>query len=247
MSEVKQQSLWGCRWACQRQAWPLLADFFSSPRPFVIDHQEATIKAKDSDPTTILLINVNGKRFVVKRYNIKNVSHKLKIAVRGTHVVRSWRCANHLYYHSDLAIAEPIAYYETRYGPFKGIGYFISAYLQQSVKARDKLVEHESAAIKGFAYVAYSLYQAGVIHRDLQLENIVFIQDEPYVMDFDHVQYFDNRDQTRWHKHIEDIQRLTLCLNDNQKQLFYHYVSQYYHQAPDELANRVRAGFRRVY
>ena len=84
---------------------------------------------KDGRSSTVALAEVNGKRIVIKRYNIKNFIHALKRCARNTRAWSSWRNAHRL---ESLGIPtpKPIAFLEKRWGSFRSNSYYITEYLE---------------------------------------------------------------------------------------------------------------------
>jgi len=84
-----------------------------------------TLKAGNS--ATVVQIEVDGLNLVIKRYNIKSISHLLGRFWRPSRASISWRNANLLEL-IGITTPKPLGFIEKRVGPFRNVSYFISEY-----------------------------------------------------------------------------------------------------------------------
>lgn len=208
---ISQLNTWRCYQACEKEERDQWAQFFDNPRKFIKKHRVRYIKNKPNDPTTIVLIKVGEKHYIAKRYNIKNYRHAIKILLRGTHAVKTWRNAWYLYQQGIIPVAKPVAVYEKRWGPFRGRGYFICEYMPKARKASELIREHPETTLKGLVQLTSKLFSARVQHNDFQLENILFVEGVPYLVDFDHLRFYHHADKKFLRAHAKDIERMKKC------------------------------------
>ena len=84
---------------------------------------------KQGNSSTVGVVRLGARRFVVKRYNIKHLGHGLSRALQATRAARSWRNA-HLLRFYGIPTARPVALLERRLGPLRRRSYFISEYVE---------------------------------------------------------------------------------------------------------------------
>ena len=85
------------------------------------------IKLKEGNTNTVSLISTSMGPLVVKRYNMKSVSHRISRLFRRTRASRSWRYG-HLLNSLGIRTPHPIALIEERFGFLRGKAYLITEY-----------------------------------------------------------------------------------------------------------------------
>lgn len=175
---------------------------------------------KSGNTATVVLTVIGDKRFVIKRYNIKNAWHGLSRALRRTRASTSWRNAHLLRFYGIRALI-PVALIEDRVGPVRRTSYFISEYVEGRT-AYDLMlsstvpVEKKRAFAKKLTRLFKRLERFKIAHGDLKATNAILSDDDPTLMDLDAMRQFSSeflfriahkRDLARfaknWHGHPE--------------------------------------------
>lgn len=139
-----------------------------------IDSLMATGKAlKVGSSATVVQVEIDGRKLVIKRYNIKGFWHFLRRCLQPSRAAISWRNAN-LLECIGLATPKPLGFIENRIGWLRYTAYFISEYeaaqgLQQVYSNRTP-TQQELNQIKYF----FSLMATEKIsHGDLKASNLL--------------------------------------------------------------------------
>ncbi|NOY63746.1 MAG: hypothetical protein GXP10_11465 [Gammaproteobacteria bacterium] len=132
---------------------------------------------KRGNSSTVGVAEVNGKRLVIKRYNIKDFRHGLKRALRTTRAATSWRGA-HMLSSYGIATAPPVALIERHWGPIKRVSYFISEYVEGAASDQfffSKKIDLESKQRVADEVVALfrDLKRFKIGHGDMKASNII--------------------------------------------------------------------------
>lgn len=142
---------------------------------------------KHDGTTTVALIEDGGRRWVIKRYNTKNLWHLLRRTVRRSRASNCWGMSR-LFRQAEITTPAPVAFIEKRCGPLRGKSYFVSEYVEA-----DNLAEHllagengDTAKVKRQAVALFEkLRAAGINHGDMKASNILVADHELSVIDFD--------------------------------------------------------------
>lgn len=171
--------------------------------------QDGTL-LKDGNTCTVSLATIHQTPVVIKRYNIKNVGHRLSRMWRASRAAVSWANAHRLQL-LGLPTPQPIALLETRTVGLRGKAYFLSEYIQapdlaESFNAITDKVER-AKLVKAVVQLCYRLYLLQISHGDFKATNIKVVAGQPILIDLDSMQ------QHRWEffakrAHVRDLQRL---------------------------------------
>lgn len=143
---------------------------------------------KKGNTCTVALVEIAGKKLVIKRYNIKNFWHGISRALRQTRAAASWANAYRLKI-LDIATAAPIALIEHRKYAFKGRAYFLAEYIdapdaaQFFTECADKTTRAET--VKNISTLFYKLYLLKISHGDMKATNIKIVDNQPVLIDLD--------------------------------------------------------------
>ena len=143
---------------------------------------------KKGNTCTVALVEIAGKKLVIKRYNIKNFWHGISRALRQTRAAASWANAYRLKI-LDIATAAPIALIEHRKYAFKGRAYFLAEYIdtpdvaQFFAECADKTARAET--VKNISTLFYKLYLLKISHGDMKATNIKIVDNQPVLIDLD--------------------------------------------------------------
>ena len=143
---------------------------------------------KNGNTCTVALVEIAGKKLVIKRYNIKSFWHGISRALRQTRAAASWANAYRLKI-LDIATAAPIALIEDRKYAFKGQAYFLAEYIDAPDVAQffsacaDKTARAET--VKNISTLLYKLYLLKISHGDMKATNIKIVDNQPVLIDLD--------------------------------------------------------------
>jgi len=144
---------------------------------------------KEGRSSTVGVVSVGGKKYVVKRYNIKSIAHRLKQMVRESRASRSWRNAHRLQLRG-IATARPVAMFEGLKGRLQGVSVFAMEYLEGTNSAdyfrQDDISDRErhAVAVKILEMLS-ELKRERLSHGDLKSTNFIIVEGTPFLVDLD--------------------------------------------------------------
>ena len=162
---------------------------------------------KNGNTCTVALSEMDNKKIVIKRYNIKNFWHRISRAFRPSRAATSWANAHRLNI-LGLATAKPIALYEQRTFGLRGKAFFLAEYLdlpdvaEYFAKTQDKAQRAE--AVKNIVTLFYKLYLLQISHGDMKATNIKMQGTQPVLIDLDSMC---QHRKTNITAHVRDLQR----------------------------------------
>ncbi|BFM13989.1 lipopolysaccharide kinase InaA family protein [Maricurvus nonylphenolicus] len=166
---------------------PALQSLLANPDAYI----DVGEKLKEGNSATVAKVEVDGKKLVVKRYNLKNWRHRLSRCWRPTRAWCSWINA-HLLGFSGIQTPRPIAMIEERNGPLRGRGFFIAEacdspdMLQVVSKletgtSRSRLEELSQQVKEVFD----ALWMSRIVHGDMKATNLLVTEEGISVIDLD--------------------------------------------------------------
>jgi tRNA A-37 threonylcarbamoyl transferase component Bud32 len=144
---------------------------------------------KAGNSATVIMVKLDGRDYVIKRYNLKNTWHRLRRMFRETRAASSWRFAQKCYLFK-VATAMPVAYIENRCFCLRGTSYYISRYVSRD-HAGDFFFHHPHSEkmqmmIYRISTLLKSISKIDMSHGDLKITNILIDEHEhPILIDFD--------------------------------------------------------------
>ncbi len=172
-------------WLCARQHAQRLQRFMVFPEE--VFGEGTPLKLGRS--ATVVRIVVDGREYVVKRYNIKNFAHRLRrwFRQRGRN---AWRNGHWMKFLS-IRVAAPVALLERKFGWFKGVSYLVmedagdhhlGALLSTSLDDFDAIAAQTVEIMRG-------VKAAGLRHGDFKATNFVLDRstDKLTLIDYDAV------------------------------------------------------------
>lgn len=144
---------------------------------------------KNGNTATVALVEVDGQRLVVKRYNIKNTWHALQRCSRPSRAWNSWRNAHRLAV-LGIPTPKPIALLEKRWGPFRSKAYFITEYVD-GINVYHFFHSHKGKEVdqrdlvKQFEKLLQQLAAASISHGDFKATNFIITDNGLFITDLD--------------------------------------------------------------
>ncbi|EKD53706.1 MAG: hypothetical protein ACD_60C00160G0028 [uncultured bacterium] len=165
---------------------PEFKAFLANPEN--VFQQKNTVILKAGRTSTVAKVTLDNKNFVVKRYNIKNITHWLRRCFRPTRAFTSWRLS-HLLRLFGIKTAKPVAFIEKRFLGLRHKSYFVMEYINgahlgeyfQEEQLKDT---HEAVALR-IMTLFKNLAKLNMSHGDLKMTNILIENDSPILIDLD--------------------------------------------------------------
>lgn len=177
------------------------ADFLA---PLVADPDawlEQGIPLKRGRSATLSLVELEGRKLVIKRYNIKSAGHALSRAWRPSRAWHSWIEAHRLRF-LGIATPRPLALIERRLGPLRGRAWLVSEYCEgPNLQARlaEPADRGAPARVKEAVRTLFAgLAAAHISHGDLKASNFLCCGEELVVLDLDAARQHDS--EASWRK-----------------------------------------------
>ena len=146
------------------------------------------ILLKAGNSSTVVKACIDGRYFVIKRYNFKSTWLAIKRAFKPTRAAISWRRANQLQL-VNIDTPKPIAMVEKRFGPLRRVNYFISEYIaaenMQNYFATTHSPEHVSLIAEKIKILFTDLESMQIAHGDMKATNILLVAYKPVLLDLD--------------------------------------------------------------
>ncbi|OGT36089.1 MAG: hypothetical protein A3F11_05615 [Gammaproteobacteria bacterium RIFCSPHIGHO2_12_FULL_37_14] len=157
--------------------------------PDAIFEQATTTILKAGRSATVAKVVCGNHLLVVKRYNMKNLWHRLRRSIRLTRAYLCWRLSQKCMLFG-VQTAKPVAYLEKKYWGFRGKSYYVTEYISGenagdflkkniSEEKTNQMVAHITALLK-------NITKLDVTHGDLKITNILInAQQQPVLIDLD--------------------------------------------------------------
>jgi len=172
----------------------------------------ASHRLKNGNTCTVGVVATGERRVVIKRYNVKNFWHGVKIALRRSRAARSW-CNAHLLRMYGITTARPLALMERRCGPVRRQAYFLAEWVDGPDVAErfaDPSVSEElrrDLALR-LAQLLHKLYLLGIEHGDLKADNLKIVGRQVWVLDLDALRQYRRPHGGRYRRrHARDLRR----------------------------------------
>lgn len=169
-----------------------LEHFLTDPDSFIDNHK----LLKNGNSSTVAIVQIDERNYVLKRYNIKNFWHGLSRAFRPSRAHNSWRNASMLEM-LGVATAHPYLYLEERLlWVFRRRAYFLCEYLDEkdlgTAWENNELEIAENDMVALFRKLFQVLRDYRISHGDMKSTNFLLCNGRLHVLDLDAMQ------RSRW-------------------------------------------------
>jgi len=168
-------------------------------------------RLKSGNTCTVAMAEINGRKLVVKRYNIKSFWHWLGRFWRSSRAADSWSNAHRLLMYG-ITTPAPVALLEQRFGPLRGRAYFVAEYIDtpdvaQWLQSSSVADEQKRSGLEALARLMCKLMLLQIAHGDLKASNIHIDGNQPVLIDLDSLREFRCK---AWFEinHVRDLRRL---------------------------------------
>lgn len=164
---------------------PAMAAFLDNPDRIINDSKCLFLKKGNS--STVIRIKIDNYDLVVKRYNIKNFSHRLRRFLRPSRATHSWQ-SSHQLQKLGIATPMPVAMLERRFGYFRGRAYFVNEYVDgpNSIDYfKNGDLNQQLDIARRIVDIFKNLKIARISHHDMKGTNIIINQQYPVLVDLD--------------------------------------------------------------
>jgi tRNA A-37 threonylcarbamoyl transferase component Bud32 len=162
-----------------------LQSFLANPEiPF-----ERGSMLKTGNTSTVARVAIGGHRFIVKRYNVKNFAHRLRLSLkRRSRGRNAWRFGQVLY-HAGVPTARPVALLERRRGLLRDTAFLVmqdldAADLRQALR-QSEAAGLQTAWIRAVTEVFLELTRLRLCHGDTKATNFLAVGDRVALIDLD--------------------------------------------------------------
>lgn len=144
---------------------------------------------KDGNSSTVAVVNIDERKYVLKRYNIKSFWHAISRAFRPSRAYHSWRNASVLEM-LGVDTAHPFLYLEERvFWIFRRRAYFLCEYLEgpdlgAEWESQDREID-ASELVSHFRKLFSVFADYRISHGDMKATNFLIKADRLYVLDLD--------------------------------------------------------------
>jgi tRNA A-37 threonylcarbamoyl transferase component Bud32 len=144
---------------------------------------------KSGRSAEVRLIELGGKKYVIKKYHFKNYIHCFFRSFLPTRAEISWRNGVLLRFLS-IPTPRPVALVENRFGPFRGESYIVTEWIDGE-HAWAWFVEGERSSesldqtVGKVTIILNSLRRTWISHGDLKATNLIISNGEPFLIDLD--------------------------------------------------------------
>lgn len=171
---------------CHRKYYtPAMESFLQDPD--IAFHNPGDSLLKAGNTTTLVRHKIDGVELVVKRYNMKNIFHALRLAFKKSRADISWRSA-HLLLRNRINTPKPVAIKEIRFGPFRNKAFFICEYINGE-SARNFFPNAKPDEVKIPAEAIINIFSQfkslKISHGDMKATNIIIHDAIPFIIDLD--------------------------------------------------------------
>jgi tRNA A-37 threonylcarbamoyl transferase component Bud32 len=172
---------------------------------------------KNGNTCTVWPTAVGGLDLVVKRYNVKNIWHGIKLRLLSGRAERSWVNGHRLLFYG-VPTPAPVALMEQRRGLFP-TAYLLTEQVQ-AVSAREWFrdqnisMEDKNGMAEQIAKILHAMRQQSIVHGDLKATNILIAEEKPLIIDLDAMRRIpsDSEFRSAW---ATDIERFLKNWDDN--------------------------------
>lgn len=201
---------------CQRTMdQPNFLAFLSNPD--ALFNLDTALFLKKGRSSTVIKTQFDGKEYVVKRNNIKNIWHFIRRCLRKSRASRGWLIA-HKFDLFNVGTAKPVAFLDDVRWGLRGKSYYITEYVPggqaDAYFTHTQQEEKKIHMVNKIVLLLKGIMRMGISHGDLKITNILINnKEQPTIIDLDGAQELLSKRklQKKWYK---DKQRFLRNFHD---------------------------------
>ena len=144
---------------------------------------------KNGNTCTVWQTEVNDQPLVIKRYNVKDFWHGVKLSLRQGRAHISWLNAQRLQFYG-ISTPQPVALLKFNRDRLRPKGYFITRYVEGIDAKRwfgdeSMTLEQKQAMVQKFTAMLSQLDELRITHGDMKATNFLIVEGEPMLIDLD--------------------------------------------------------------
>lgn len=175
---------WSRRTVLLRSAADWLALLLTDPDSWLEQGQ----RLKSGRSATVARVTAAGHDCVIKRYNLKNIAHAARRALRPTRAWHAWREAHRLNFFG-IPTPAALAVVENRFGPLHGRAWLITAWcngpsLRELFAGRENELPNAAEA-RALTDLFSALHRHRITHGDLKASNLLWSEGRFHLIDLD--------------------------------------------------------------
>lgn len=152
---------------------------------------------KKGNSTTISVIALNDRKFVIKRYNTKNIIHAIRRAFRQSRASISWKNAHMLNFYG-IPTTKPIALIENRWGFIQKNSYYITEFQQGETclnffRTNKHSEQDKTYTANTIVETLKKIHGLRITHGDLKTTNMIISDLQPTLIDLDSMRQHSNK------------------------------------------------------
>jgi tRNA A-37 threonylcarbamoyl transferase component Bud32 len=189
---------------CKREySTAAMQQLLTNPDEYLDTTPGPIFKNIPGDTSTVGVVIVDNKKYVVKRYNVRGFWHGLRKIFRPNRALRSWNNSHYLDQH-HIPTPKPVAVIIKHFGPIRGKTYFITEYVDgvQGLNFFEGNTKTDAVCkkiLENVAELLKKLYVARITHDDFQLKNIIIVNNIPFLLDLDYMRI--HKYNSVWFRH----------------------------------------------
>ena len=158
---------------------------------------------KDGHTCTVSELELDGRRLVCKRYNIKHPWHALTRALRPSRAARSWKNGHRLL-SCGIPTARPVALREQRFGPIRRRAWLLVEKIEGETlydyvcHGERQAGDEFKAIMQAFSRLLEKMVLERISHGDMKASNFIYHGGKLYMIDLDSLKAHDN--EASWAK-----------------------------------------------
>lgn len=164
----------------RRYNGPELRAFLGRPD----QHMQQGRMIKDGDSTTVVQLTLDGREYVIKRYNLRNFWYGLRRLFRRSRASHCWRSA-HLLELAGIDTPVPVMMLELRWGPFRRRAYYITEHRAEPLVGADRGVAAPETLATLLDDLLTRMLRFRIVHGDMKITNFLQGDQQLVVLDLD--------------------------------------------------------------
>lgn len=139
---------------------------------------------KDGDSTTVVKVTLDGRQYVIKRYNLRNFWYGLRRLFRPSRAAQCWRSARLLEL-AGIDTPGPVMMLEQRWGPLRRRAYYVTEYRPEPLVGIGSEGSTWASIATMFDDLLARMLRFRITHGDMKITNFLQGDRQLAVLDLD--------------------------------------------------------------